>query len=75
MHAYLQESKKRSVFEIQPLFGDGRSYTKSSMSLMHEGGEQSLKNDSIMPTSDIVSKYTMKRMQTISSLKKIEKPI
>ena len=41
MHAYLQESKKRSVFEIQPLFAEGRSNTKSSMSLMHEGGEQS----------------------------------
>ena len=45
------------------------------MSFLPEGGEQSYKNDSVVVTSEVGNKIpASKKMQTLSSVRRIEKP-
>jgi len=74
IHTYLKDSRgSRSTAELQPLFGE-RTYTKSSISMLHEGGEQSIKNESLINESRRGSGITLKKMTTLNSIRRIEKP-
>jgi hypothetical protein len=52
LHSYLRDLNKSNP-DLQPLFGEKRSvqHSKSSMSMMAEGGEISHKNKSIVNES------------------------